>query len=1712
MRSAPGWLLGAALAAAFLGQASGSEFDIVISEINYNPFTGDDKDEFVEIYNRGPTAVDLGGWSFTEGISFTFLKGSRIGPQEYLVLSPSVDHARSRFHITNVAGPYAGKLDNHGEIITLVNARGAVITRVHYGDTGGWPSHPDGLGPSLELANLEEEDLPQNWAPSLVLEGTPGRQNSRAGGATRSPAAIVLNEVGGSSGANDGFIELFNVTASTADVSGWMIVDSRGASYRLPSAASVAAHGFLSVGEVQLGFPPALKGATYALLLADGVTWVDALRPSGGPARASFGRYPDGDGDQFVMTTPTPGAGNRLVLETSVIVNEILYHPPFVAPTADCLRQCSDPDQWIELYNRGGAAVDLSGWSLSKAVDFSFPAGAGIAGGGYLVVAADRARFLARYPQVDPQKVLGGWSGSLGRGSDSINLRDGLGNRVDHVDYDDGSPSNDQSPADGVDDRTIASSEWPTGPDTGQGRTLELIHPGLDNRAGAAWGVGPAGGTPGAQNSIYDSTPPPVAWAVENSPAVPGSTEPVQVTCKVSSISPIVKVEILWHLDSSGAVNTVELQDDGLSGDGAAGDSTFGGAIPGQANRAIVGFQVRVQAQDGQTVVAPRAPAVAPYSGFKGPYYLYQVDSTAPPSNGSATYRVVMTAADLNNLATRGVTSDVLLPCTFIGDGKAFHTAGIRYRGEHSRDVTPKPYRVDLPSSRKFHGLAHLNLDSVTVQNELMTSDLFRRAGCPYMQEWPVNFIVNGSLDAKYIYKEDLNGDFLDRYFGGSSQGNLYRAIDPPGPPQGDLSYVGSDPASYRPIYDKRSNIEENDYSDIIELCRAFDRTQTPDAQFVARLDSLIDANQWARFFAIQACVTNNDGAIETNTGEDYLLYKVPAASTRPDAGKWLIIPWDIEETFTDPTERLFRPDVAAIKRFLSNPAFGPLYLGNLLDLKEGVFSRNEFRKQFYLVERVFGQSTVDAFDTYVVARDLFFEESIPSGLTAGVTGAAGNKLVKTGDIWKYWKGTSEPSGGNRSWANRTGVDESGWLSGPTGIGYGDGDDATVLSDMQNSYTTVYARRSFNLADPSLITTLTLSVDYDDGFVCYLNGQEVARRNGPGAADSFVPFNATASASHEASAGTNGNPPEQIDLAASSGLLVAGENVLAFQVLNQAIGSSDLSLIPELLLDSQATGGGCGDLVYTTGSTITLGGQAKAGATRSVQVGGSPAQYDPMTSQWSATVTLDGAESTVLVEAFDAGGNSLERLELRVIRLAGGFKQVGGTLTQNTTFTAGGGPYLLTQNLVVPAGIQLDLGPGTAVFTQAGASFIVRGLLLMEGTQEEPILLRAYSCKAAMGGIVFDSTGTGPAAPENHLRFVDLQFGQSPALFQGTLAVVGSRLLLEDSRLRDLRGTAIDGSSSRIEVQRSLLEGMYQGIHGARSTVILLDTTVSGIARNGSAVNLSQDGPGGERSLLQRCLFENGSADGLVLKAASADVRDSTLRHFQGQALSVDGNGSLGPPAITGNVVHDGWTGIALKDGVTVEEGAHNTVTGNQEGISLLAPAGAADGGHGVFESTIVWGNTLGVKLDARSSISFSYSDLSEPWAGAGNVSAEPLFADELLGDFSLRAGSPAIGSGKDGTDMGAVAFGGPRVLFVRGDADSSGEVDLADVIQSLDFLFLGAAGPACQDRLDSNDDGLVDVSDPVYTLFYEFGGGSPPPPPFPGPGYDPTADELECR
>lgn len=160
---------------------------------------------------------------------------------------------------------------------------------------------------------------------------------------------------------------------------------------------------------------------------------------------------------------------------------------------------------------------------------------------------------------------------------------------------------------------------------------------------------------------------------------------------------------------------------------------------------------------------------------------------------------------------------------------------------------------------------------------------------------------------------------------------------------------------------------------------------------------------------------------------------------------------------------------------------------------------------------------------------------------------------VFSGDSWKYFVGNSEP---NAFW-RINGYDDKSWPTGRGGFGYGDNDDTTLIAQCY----AVYLRKEFLVSDTAEIAAAILHMDYDDGFVAYINGFEIARS---GVSGSYPSYNAGA-ADHEAKVYTGGQY-ESFNVSKSLLLkcLTNGMNMLAIQVHNSNLGSSDLTAIPFL--------------------------------------------------------------------------------------------------------------------------------------------------------------------------------------------------------------------------------------------------------------------------------------------------------------------------------------------------------------------------------------------------------------------------------------------------------------------------------------------------------------------------------------------------------------------
>ena len=186
------------------------------------------------------------------------------------------------------------------------------------------------------------------------------------------------------------------------------------------------------------------------------------------------------------------------------------------------------------------------------------------------------------------------------------------------------------------------------------------------------------------------------------------------------------------------------------------------------------------------------------------------------------------------------------------------------------------------------------------------------------------------------------------------------------------------------------------------------------------------------------------------------------------------------------------------------------------------------------------------------------------SGTAASPGGGSDITFVAEGDNnWHYRKGTSEASSPITDWRNINFTEDASWLIGETPIGFGDGDDTTVLNDMRSNYSTVYLRHEFTVNPLEIPQQLKLRIYADDGAVVWINGAEVQRVH---VAGGQLPFNGNGT-NHEAAW-------EEFTISGAGAFLVGGTNVIAVHGLNQQITSSDFSIDVSLSSTSGGAGGG----------------------------------------------------------------------------------------------------------------------------------------------------------------------------------------------------------------------------------------------------------------------------------------------------------------------------------------------------------------------------------------------------------------------------------------------------------------------------------------------------------------------------------------------------------
>lgn len=619
--------------------------------------------------------------------------------------------------------------------------------------------------------------------------------------------------------------------------------------------------------------------------------------------------------------------------------------------------------------------------------------------------------------------------------------------------------------------------------------------------------------------------------------------------------------------------------------------------------------------------------------------------------------------------------------------------------------------------------------------------------------------------------------------------------------------------------------------------------------------------------------------------------------------------------------------------------------------------------------------------------------------------------LVSHGENWRYRFGTNAPQADWKTGAN-AGLDAT-WQTGPGGFGYGDGDDATVISTMRNNFRTIYVRREFSTASPiDAGRRLYLTNDYDDAFIAWIDGVEVDRSpNAPGTVGTEPSFNpGDLTSDHEASAGAGGQPPRAADLGPATALLAPGTHTLALMCFNGTIDSSDVSLITDLSLvggAGTAQNGAFFSLVNTN-VTVLSGTNTLPGSTR-VAVNGVDAAYNPATGVWSKSQPLQPGLNRLFIAALDASGNILYSTNRDVVCELGTV-HVGGN------YTAGGFPAIpgttirVTNDLVITNTFLLHASNSFVVLVSPGATIrvLTNGTFTVNGPADDRVQFLPADGTTPWGGI----RAVGTNAQVN-LNRVEIVAGQ-------VRAQIGGELTMENSIARDL-----------LTAGSTIVEGLEGGGVTVRRCHIARFVECD-----------TRDTP----TLFEDCLIEYSTTDALDLKGTNGPiiVRRCTVRFETSGTSNTDGidYGDPGPGSVVDSCLIHGFPdkGVSIGQrandcavlntliygvglGINVNSSSNCvisgcTIFGNSAGVSFEVAGGTFPNALG--SNNIIWANATNIALLPSASVSFAYSDVQGGvLPGDGNISSDPLFVNPAAGDFALQAGSPAIGTGADGADMG---------------------------------------------------------------------------------------------
>ncbi len=469
-----------------------------------------------------------------------------------------------------------------------------------------------------------------------------------------------------------------------------------------------------------------------------------------------------------------------------------------------------------------------------------------------------------------------------------------------------------------------------------------------------------------------------------------------------------------------------------------------------------------------------------------------------------------------------------------------------------------------------------------------------------------------------------------------------------------------------------------------------------------------------------------------------------------------------------------------------------------------------------------------------------------------------------------------------------------------------------------------------------------------------------------------------------------------------------------------------------------------------SGPTVALYGSANAITTRSVCVNGAPAYYHPWGNWTNLNVALNPGLNRVLVQSFDAGGVETERMVLDILYEDGSTVTVSGTLAANTTWTAAEGPYYVSSTVTVPSGVTLTIQPGTTVNFGTGAGINVTGTgrLLAEGTETNRIrFTHLLGGTGTWGNLSFNNTTV-----ESRVTYTDIEY---TGFAEQSILANSAIIYLDHLSFSNTAVQHLTLNNSSFNVRNSLFCSLAGAelVHGTGLPATGYGIIESNLFGTTTGLNDIIDFTGGQRpgAILQVLgnTFTAASDDHLDLDGTDALIEGNIFMNAHQEVAGGDTSSAISGGVDSGNtseltIVRNLF--FNCDHAALAKEGNFYTFVNNtivhmtRSVLNFSEPARGTAGGAGArLDGNIIWDTPALLEnfTNGVMTVTINRSILPTNFPGTGNLVADPLLMNtepssvsfaNIRDAFRLRPGSPALGTGPNGLDMGGLVPGGASI------------------------------------------------------------------------------------